>query len=1422
MNVGTRRLFGQRSLRFYLGLLVLVALLPIALTAGISIWRVGVSYQTSSIDHIQQTANAVASSVESELTSAFTTLDALASMPLEHAWDHPLADARRSQTGTFLRGRLTVEWPGDPKLPPDTLLPSGVPVSLANTVAEKRDPAVSNLFADPKDGNLRVALGVLYRADNNPETSLVLALSPAQLLRSLQRQNTYSSDLLVAVVDGNGRTLARSREADRFLGRAVPYWPKVQASGEPRGWFEAESLEGRPVMLGYLHLAGTPGWVVLVGEPLEAFNARWRDPLRNLLLWGGLSGMVALLGAFWLGRMMLRPLQALAENAERVASSDDLPMNPVPATAVLEFEALRTSLAEADDALRSRAATERRIAVELAASESRYKQLTEALSNEKERLELATMAGGVGIFEFNVALQRFRWDKQSHLIFDRSQAEFDTTLEGMVSYLHPDDRERVRERWLQVVAEGAVLDLEMRISQFIGTPRHVRMHAQVHRDANGQPDRVVGTVWDVTTERESAEALRNAKETAEAAERLKSEFLAFMSHEIRTPMNTVLGMTRLVMQTQMSAKQRDYLSKIDISAKLLLAIVNDLLDLSKIEAGKMDLEQIEFSLESLLETVSSATGMRAEEKALEVVYSVQPDVPTRLLGDPLRLGQVLINLVGNALKFTEKGEVEVAVAVESVLGGRMQSLRFSVRDTGIGLDEQQLARLFTPFSQADSHTTRHFGGTGLGLSICRKLVELMQGRIWVNSKPGRGSTFSFIVQVGYVERSADTAYKRLERPALGQCRALVVDDNQSARDVLSMMLRGFGLAVDAVSSGRACLERLQEMHPDEPPYDLVLMDWRMPEMDGLETARLVYAKYGRSAAPSVLMVTAFAGEDIINRATEMQLAGLLIKPITQSVLYDTVCDVLGMNSNVPKVSLNPTLDVEKLRGRRVLVVDDNLLGQEVASEFLRQAGMEVVVASSGIEAIQCMEQGDIEIVLMDSRMPGMDGATATRKLRANPRFAWVPILGLTGETGVDAQQHLRAAGMNDLLIKPVEPALLYDALAQWLPKLPAFAGLVGKRVLVVDDNQLNREVASEFLLSARMVVETAADGIEAIACLEVADFDAVLMDIQMPHMDGLTATREIRRNRRWERLPVIALTAQDQVVSGQATSAAGMDAHLTKPIDEMQLFRTLLQFMQPSGVVVSADKLNSLGDPLSSDPLATAPGALSALVSGGGRGDGAKPGAVLPAHLPGMDLSLALARLGHQPDRVQRLLRGFVRDFSGVDAQLAADLAQARFGPAGEVAHTVKSAARYLGAEDLGHAAEALERLAPVGDLAQLAPAAEAFRRELALVLGGIVQYCNQKQQDSDRTPSQPAGRELAPEILQQVAALLLRAAPQVAQGSYAASALLMEAKSALEGTPLMALAETALLRFEDLELDAATEAVIALRAKLHELSERT
>ncbi|MFZ4284886.1 response regulator [Variovorax sp. HJSM1_2] len=1397
-------------MRFYLGLLVLVALLPVVFTAGLSIWRLGVGYQTSAIDHLQQTASAVASAVESELSTAFTTLDALASMPLEHAGDHPLADRRGSQTGTFLRGRLSIEGPADPKSPADTLLPSGVPASLVKKVAEHGEPAVSKLFADPKDGNLRVAVGVLYRADKKPDAALVLVLSPAQLLRSLQRQSSYRSDLLVTVVDGDGRTLARSREADRFLGQAVSYWPRVQVSGQARGWFEAESVEGQPVMLTYLRLAGTPGWTVLVGEPLDAFNARWRDPLRKLLLWGGLSAAIALLGALWLARMLFRPVQALAANAGRLGANQGLAMQLVPRTAVREFEALCTGLAEADAALRNCAANEQRSAVEQTASESRCKQLTEALSIEKDRLELVTMAGGVGIMEFDVASQRFRWDKQSHLIFDRTPAEFDGSLEGLLAYLHPDDSARVRERWLHAVAEGVVLDLEMRILQVMGAQRHVRVYAQVHRDADGHADRVMGTVWDVTSERESAEALRRAKDAAEAAERLKSEFLAFMSHEIRTPMNTVLGITRLVMQTQMSAKQRDYLSKIDISAKLLLAIVNDLLDLSKIEAGKMNLEQIEFSLEALLETVSSATGMRAEEKALEVVFSVQPDVPKRLLGDPLRLGQVLINLVGNALKFTEKGEVEVVVARESVVDGRMRSLRFSVRDTGIGLDEQQLLRLFSPFSQGDSHTTRHFGGTGLGLSICRKLVELMQGRIWVNSKPGRGSTFSFIVPVGHIEHSAETAYKPLAQPALGQCRALVVDDNQSAREVLSVMLRGFGLAVDAVSSGRACLERLQGMRPDEARYDLLLMDWRMPEMDGLETARQVYEKYGRAAAPSVLMVTAFAGEDIINRASAMQLAGVLIKPVTPSVLYDTVCDVLGLNSHVPKLSANPGFDLEKLRNRRVLLVDDNALSQEVTTAFLQQVGMQVVLANSGAEAIQCMERGDIEIVLMDSRMPGMDGATATRKLRADPRFTWVPILGLSGETGSDAQQHLRASGMNELLLKPVEATRLYEALAQWLPLQAAFAALVGKRVLVVDDNQLNREVVSEFLTSARMVVETAADGIEAIACLEVADFDAVLMDIQMPLMDGLAATREIRRNRRWARLPVIALTAQDQVVSGLATTAAGMDAYLTKPIDEMQLFRTLLRFMPPAGALAAT----SVFAGPSAAPLADGQAADHSKLS--------RHGAVLPKHLPGMDLSLALERLGHQPERVQRLLRGFVRDFSGVDAQLELDMAQARYTQAGEVAHTVKSAARYLGAEDLGEAAQTLERLALQGDAAQLRPVVAAFRRELALVLAGIVQYCNETQRKFDPASLRSADQALSRDTLQHVAALLERIAPQVVQGNYAVSALLAEVKSALAGSSLMDLAEMALLQFEDLELEQAAQAVNALRVKVQALSERT
>jgi two-component system sensor histidine kinase/response regulator len=544
-----------------------------------------------------------------------------------------------------------------------------------------------------------------------------------------------------------------------------------------------------------------------------------------------------------------------------------------------------------------------------------------------------------------------------------------------------------------------------------------------------------GIARDVTGDRQAAEILRNAKEAAEKAERSKSEFLATMSQEIRTPMNTVIGMTRLALQTSLSPRQRNYLEKINISAKALLHIINDILDLSKIEAGGLEFEDTVFKLETVLESVSAVMAMPAEEKGIEMAYSVQPGSPRRLRGDPLRLGQVLTNLVGNAIKFTERGEV--IVRIEPAQGPEGSPwVRFSVSDTGIGLSADQISRLFKPFSQAAHDTTRKYGGTGLGLAICKRLVEMMGGAIGVESQPGVGSTFHFSLPLKETHDALATARLAATRMVRikGQ-RVLIVDDNASAREILSDMVSSFGMEPEAVSSGPQALEALEAAAARGTPFDIVLMDWRMPVMDGLEAARLIRENQHLQQVPAVLMVTAYGREEVTRRAEQLGLQGVLIKPLTESVMFNTLVDILlPSDADGPldddDTAIATATQYAALAGKRVLVVDDNAFNREVATDFLTSVGIVVDTAVDGIEAIEKIETGDYHAVLMDTHMPRMDGLTAVRLLRRNPRWSALPIISLTAQARAEDQEASLHAGMSAHLTKPIDEVALFRTLVE--------------------------------------------------------------------------------------------------------------------------------------------------------------------------------------------------------------------------------------------------------------------------------------------------------------------------------------------------------------------------------------------------------
>ena len=598
------------------------------------------------------------------------------------------------------------------------------------------------------------------------------------------------------------------------------------------------------------------------------------------------------------------------------------------------------------------------------------------------------------------------------------------------------DPQRAEAAIKLVLGEKKVSNYELTARARDGKETVVSFNASTFYDRDRKLQGVFAAARDVTERKRLDVELESAKSVAEKASLAKSDFLSNMSHEIRTPMNAIIGMSYLALKTELTPRQRDYINKIQGAGRHLLSIINDILDFSKIEAGKLTVERTEFELVNVLDNVAALFSQKTAAKGLELVFDVDKQVPHALIGDPLRLGQILINYCNNAVKFTESGEIDILIRLKEQTEQEVL-LYCAVCDTGIGLTREQMGRLFQRFSQADTSTTREFGGTGLGLAIAKKLAELMGGEVGVESVPGKGSTFWFTARLG---KGMGQQPKLALAGDLQGKRVLVVDDNENARLALEDLLSSIGFKVDQAASGTAAIDAVAQAEGQGVPYDIVFLDWQMPGLNGIDTARgLRSLTLGHP--PHMIMVTAYGSEEVIKSAESTGIEEVLIKPVNASVLFESVVRLLGGAADGIRTVGGMPSDVfaqlGAIKGARILLVEDNELNQEVAIDLLTDVGFSVDLAENGQIALDKVRLTEYDLVLMDMQMPVMDGICATREIRKQEHLQDLPIVAMTASAMRGDRERCLGAGMNDHVAKPIEPEALWQALLKWIkPRYP--------------------------------------------------------------------------------------------------------------------------------------------------------------------------------------------------------------------------------------------------------------------------------------------------------------------------------------------------------------------------------------------------
>ena len=660
-----------------------------------------------------------------------------------------------------------------------------------------------------------------------------------------------------------------------------------------------------------------------------------------------------------------------------------------------------------------------------------------AIIESKERLEAAAFAGIIGIWDWDIIHDRLYWDSVMHQLYDVPPEEFTGTSQSWSSAILPEDRERVEKELQEAMQGSKTFDSEFRIRWRDGSIRHLKAGSKIIFNQSGEAVRMLGVNYDLTDQKLVEIALNDAKAKAESANRMKSDFLANMSHEIRTPMNAVLGISQLLQDTRLDSQQKDYLEKMRKSSESLLGIINDILDYSKIEAGKLDIAPSKFALDDMLDSLAKLFSFAAEDKGLELIFDIVPDLPPLLIGDPLRFRQILNNLLGNAIKFTSQGNVTLRMQRASQQEDTL-TLRVSVSDTGIGMTPEQISRLFTPFEQADTSTTRRFGGTGLGLAITKRLVEMMQGEISVQSTADSGSTFVFTLPLGI----SAVAIPGVSAPHMRGTRTLVVEDNELSKEILQNILHSWKFDVQVASSGEEGLQMAQDAERDNQPFELILTDWKLPGMDGLEMAETLRKAEGTETIQEkrqamVIMVTGHGRRQVQNDDRKAAYDAVLDKPVIASQLYDTI---IGLHDGIktPRMAQQgcdlheARNQLKPVRGAHVLLVEDNPTNQMIAKDMLTKFGLRVSLAHNGLQAVSMATDTVYDAILMDLQMPELDGIQATLRIRKLPERSGTPIIAMTAAAMVADREACLNAGMTDFVPKPIDVDTLTNALLRWI------------------------------------------------------------------------------------------------------------------------------------------------------------------------------------------------------------------------------------------------------------------------------------------------------------------------------------------------------------------------------------------------------